>query len=143
MKRWIALMLALTALALMGMASAETFDLDALTDDEIVALMMRVQEELVERRIEGTAKLSGGSYIAGRDFPAGSYIFTCLATGSDWGNVTIYSQQGEGSQRFWEVVSAPDEGEDPESFFITLNEDDELKSSVPFSLTIYAGIRFE
>ena len=46
-------------------------------------------------------------------------------------------------QVFWEVVGAPDEGEAPESFFITLNEGDRLESAVPFSLTIYAGVRFE
>ena len=43
---------------------------------------------------------------------------------------------------FWEIVSAPEDGEEPESFFITLNPDDQLESGVPFSLTIYAGVEF-
>lgn len=43
----------------------------------------------------------------------------------------------------WKVVSAPEEGEEAESFFITLNEGDQLKSDVPFSLTIFAGITFK
>ena len=143
MKKWIMLLLALLIAACTTIASAEEIDLTGLSDDEIVALMDRVQEEIVARHIEGTATLAGGTYIAGKDIPAGSYVYTCLATGDDWGNVTIYSEKGEGKQLFWEVVSAPEEGEEAESFFITLNPDDQLKSGVPFSLTIYAGISFK
>lgn len=143
MKKWIALLVALIIAACTTMAFAEEIDLAGLSDDEIVALMGRVQEEIVARHIEGTATLAGGTYIAGKDIPAGSYVFTCLATGDDWGNVTIYSEKGEGKQLFWEVVSAPEDGEEPESFFITLNPDDQLKSGVPFSLTIYAGVSFK
>lgn len=114
----------------------------SLSDDALVALMARVQEEIVARHIEGTANLAGGTYIVGKDIPAGPYIYTCLASGEDWGNVTIYSEKGEGDQQFWEVVTAPEDGEEPESFFITLSPDDQLKSGVPFSLTIYAGVMF-
>ncbi len=142
MKKLFALMLALVIAFGSGVAAAEGIDLDALSDDELLALMRRVEEEIVGRRLEGTATLSSGSYITGRDIPAGTYIFTSLAKGDDWGNVTIYSKKGEGKQLFWEIVSAPEEGEEPESFFITLNEDDRLKSDVPFSLTVFAGVRF-
>ncbi len=143
MKKLIVLLVALVLMACTSTTLAEGIDLAGMNDDEIVALMSRVQEEIVTRHIEGTATLAGGTYIAGRDIPAGSYVFTCLATGDDWGNVTIYSEKGEGKQLFWEVVSAPNEGAEPESFFITLNNDDQLKSGVPFSLTIYAGISFK
>lgn len=143
MKKLVVLLVALVLMAYTGTTLAEGIDLAGMSDDEIVALMSRVQEEIVARHIEGTATLAGGTYIAGKDIPTGSYVFTCLATGEDWGNVTIYSEKGEGKQLFWEVVSAPDEGAEPESFFITLNEDDQLKSGVPFSLTIYAGVSFK
>ena len=139
MKKLIVLLIALMLMAYTGTTLAEGIDLAGMSDDEIVALMDRVQEEIVARHIEGTATLAGGTYIAGKDIPAGAYIFTCQAPGDDWGNVTIYSEKGEGDQLFWEVVSAPEDGDEPESFFITLNEDDQLKSGVPFSLTIYAG----
>ena len=142
-KQWIALVMALALTICAGTALAEDIDLGALSDGEIMALRDRIQEEIVARHIEATATLSGGAYIAGRDLPAGSYVFTCLATGDDWGNVTIYSKKGEGRQLFWEVVSAPEEGQPPESFFITLNEDDQLKSGVPFSLTVYTGVVFK
>ena len=143
MKRMIAMFVALAILACAGAALAEGIDLAGLTDDEIVALWQRVQDELVARRIEGTATLMGGTYIAGRDVPAGAYVYTCLATGDDWGNVTVYSDRGEGDLLFWEVVSAPEDGQAPESFFVSLNEGDQLKSGVPFSLTIYAGASFK
>lgn len=136
-------MLVLVLLACSGLSLAEGIDLSTLSDDEIVELLGKVQEEMVARHIEGTAELGGGKYIAGRDIPVGSYTYTCMATGDDWGNVTIYSDQGEGDQLFWEVVSAPEDGEEPESYFITLNEGDELDSSVPFSLTIFAGLKFK
>ena len=143
MKKMIALLAALALMVCAGAALAEGMDLAGLSDEEIVALLERVQAEIVARHIEGTATLAGGTYIAGRDIPAGSYIYTCLASGDDWGNVTIYSEKGDGDQLFWEVVAAPEDGEEPESFFITLDRDDALKSSVPFSLTIYAGASFK
>ena len=143
MRKVMALLFALVIMACSSFSMAEGIDISTLSDDELVALMARVQEEIVARHIEGTANLAGGTYIVGKDIQAGSYIYTCLASGEDWGNVTIYSKKGEGDQLFWEVVSAPEDGDEPESFFITLNPDDQLKSGVPFSLTIYAGVMFK
>jgi hypothetical protein len=143
MKKVMAVLFALVIMACSSFSIAEGIDISTLSDDELVALMARVQEEIVARHIEGTANLAGGTYIVGKDVPAGSYIYTCLASVEDWGNVTIYSDKGEGDQLFWEVVAAPEDGEEPESFFITLNPDDQLKSGVPFSLTIYAGVMFK
>ena len=143
MRKVMAVVFALVIMTCSSFSMAEGIDISTLSDDELVALMARVQEEIVARHIEGTANLAGGTYIVGKDIPAGSYIYTCLASGEDWGNVTIYSEKGEGDQLFWEVVSAPEDGDEPESFFITLNPDDQLKSGVPFSLTIYAGVMFK
>ena len=143
MRKVMAVVFALVIMTCSSFSMAEGIDISTLSDDELVALMARVQEEIVARHIEGTANLAGGTYIVGKDIPAGSYIYTCLASGEDWGNVTIYSEKGEGDQQFWEVVAAPEDGDEPESFFITLNPDDQLKSGVPFSLTIYAGVMFK
>lgn len=124
-------------------ALAESFNLASMTDTEIISLLEQVNQAIVTRGIQKTAKLAKGAYIAGKDIPAGSYVFTCLATGDDWGNVTVYSEGGAGKQLLWNVVSAPEEGQEPETIFITLNEGDQLKSGVAFSLTINVGVLFK
>ena len=140
----IILCLALLALTLLsGPASAEEPDLSRMSDDEIVSLMNRVTDEMARRGIPKTAKLPQGAYIAGTDLPRGRYVYTCLAKGDDWGSVTVYADKGAGSQLLWDVVTAPKEGEDPETIYITLNEGDQLKSGVPFSLTIMPGVLFQ
>lgn len=133
----------LVCLLLVSAALADAPDISGLSNDEIVELLGKVNEELVSRGINKTAKLPQGAYIGGKDLPAGKYIFTCLATGDDWGNVTVYSEGGKGKQLLWEVMAAPEKGVDPETCFITLNNGDQLKSGVPFSLTIMSGAIFQ
>ena len=133
----------LLMLAVSAAAFAEDISLSALSDEEVVSLYARVNEELVTRNIRKTAAVPKGTYIAGKDLPCGSYIYTCLAEGDDWGNLTIYSDEGAGKLLQWEVLSAPKENEEPETIFIKLNEGDQLKSDVPFSLTISTGIFFQ
>ncbi len=124
-------------------AFAEGFDLSKYSNDEILELLDQINNEVVKRGLTKTATLAKGTYIAGRDIPVGSYVYTCLATGSDWGNVTIYSDRGNGKQLMWEVVSAPEKDEERETIFITLNDGDQLKSGVSFSLTVGSGIIFK
>ena len=133
----------LACLLLIPAALADVPDISALTNDEIVELLEKVNAEIVSRGITKTAKLPQGTYIGGQDIPAGKYIFTCMAVGDDWGNVTVYTEGGQGKQVLWEVMSAPKEGEEPETCFITLNEGDQLRSGVPFSLTIMGGALFQ
>lgn len=137
------LCLLLISLLLVPFACAETVDLSRMSDAEVVELLNQVNAEIVSRGISKTAKLPQGAYIAGKDLPAGKYILTVMATGNDWGNVTVYSDGGKGRLLLWEVVTAPEAGEDPETIFVTLSEGDELKSGVPFSLTIMAGAVFQ
>ena len=131
------------ALLLVPVAIADTVDLSSMTDSEIVALLDQVNQEIANRGINKTAKLPQGSYIGGRDLPAGRYILTILAKGDDWGNLTVKSEEGSGKLILWDVVSAPENGEEPETIFITLNKGDELKCDVPFSLTIMSGAVFQ
>lgn len=140
----VALTFLLLLLTVFSVAHADTEEMDVsrLTDEELVSLMRLVNDELVKRGIEKTAVLSKGTYIVGIDIPAGKYLYTCLAIGDDWGNVTVRTEGGEGKQILWEVVSAPNEGEEPDTVFMTLSEGDQLKSQVPFSLTIQAAIKF-
>ncbi len=135
--------LVLVCLLLVPCAFAESINLSSLSDAEIVDLLKKVNAELVSRGINKTAKLPQGAYIAGKDIPAGKYIFTVMAVGDDWGNVTVYSEGGKGKQLLWEVVAAPENGQDSETIFITLNDGDQLKSGVPFSLTIMSAAIFQ
>lgn len=133
----------LVLLLLIPAALADVPDISALSDDEILALLDQVNQEVVTRGLNKTAKLPQGSYIGGKDLPVGRYIFTCMATGDDWGNITVYTDGGQGKQVLWEIMSAPKDGQEPETCFITLNEGDELKSGIPFSLTIMSGAIFK
>lgn len=133
----------LVLLLLTPTALADLPDLSQLTNDEVAELLTLVNAEVVKRGIIKTAKLPQGAYIGGKDIPAGRYIFTSLATGDDWGNVTVYSEGGKGDLLIWEVVSAPKNGAAQDTIFISLNDGDELKSGVPFSLTIMGGAVFE
>ena len=145
MKKWLELVLVIALLLVAcspALAATETIDLTQLSDDELIELLDQVNNDIVKRGIEKTATLSKGTYIVGVDIPVGKYLYTCLAQGNDWGNVTVYSERGAGKQLLWEVVSAPEEGQEPQTVFMTLNEGDQLKSGVPFSLTIQVGVKF-
>ena len=106
-RRFISCLLA--CFLLISVSFADTIDLSSFSNDEIVALLAKVNDEVVSRGINKTAKLPQGAYIAGKDLPAGRYIFTCLAKDDDWGNLTVKSDQGSGKLILWEVVTASDE----------------------------------
>ncbi len=145
MKRFVSILIAAMIFAVNVNVWAAEIDLSVYDDAALVELLQQVQQEMADRNIEKTADLSGGDYIAGRDIPVGTYVWTCRATGDDWGNITVYSMDTNGNkdkQKFWQVAGAPGEGEEPDSFMITLEEGDELSSGIPFSLTIYAGAKF-
>lgn len=146
MKKSMVLILTTVMIAVISsFAWADTIDLSGYDDTALVELLRQVQQEIVDRNIEKTAELPSGKYIGGRDIPAGTFIWTCMAQGEDWGNVTVYSLEDDGSygdQKFWDVAGAPEEGEEVDSFIITVDEGDELESQIPFSLTIYAGPKF-
>ena len=135
-------LLALMLMLSTATCNAEGINLSKMSDEEIVALLQEVTNEMVRRGIEKTAKLAQGTYIAGIDFPCGKYMYTCLAKDDDWGNVTVYSDHGNGQRILWEVVTAAEEGEEPDTIFLNLNEGDQLKSGVPFSLTIMTSVKF-
>ena len=135
------LCLLLVSLLIIPVALADKVDLSSMTDDEIVELLAQVNQALVDRRINKTAKMAPGTYTGGKDIPVGKYIFTCTATGNDWGNMFVYNDQGK--QVEWQVVAAPEQGEDPQTSYITLEKNYTLKCSTPFTLTIMAGAVFE
>ena len=134
--------LLLVSLFIIPAALADKVDLSSMSDDEIVNLLSQVNQEVVSRGINKTAKLPQGGYIAGKDLPAGRYIYTSLAKGDDWGNLTVKSDEGNGQLILWEVITSSDKGE-AETVFVTLEKGDKIESGVPFSLTIMSGAIFE
>lgn len=138
-----ALMMALLIIGTAKAYEAAGISLSGMTDDEVVALLGQVNAEIASRHIEKTATLPSGAYIVGEDIPAGRYIYTCLAQGNDWGNVTVKENRGSGRQLTWTIVCAPEGDAEPETLFFTLNDGEELKSDVPFSLTVSAGVVFK
>ena len=70
MKRGIALILVLAMLLGFG-ATAEEIELAHLSDEQVVALMRRVQEEIATRRIEKTATLASARISPERTFRSG------------------------------------------------------------------------
>ena len=133
----------LVCLLLISVSSAATVDFSSLSDQDLLDLLTQVNQEVVNRGLNKTAKLPQGGYIAGKDLPTGRYIFTSMAKEDDWGNLTVKADEGKGQLILWEVIAAAKKGEDPEAVFITLNKGDKLESGVPFSLTIMSGALFQ
>ena len=86
MKKTLVLFLIVCLLAVpVAFASAEdAADLSSLNDEQLVALLAEVQSEIVARHIEKTASLTAGTYIGGRDIPAGSYVLATAGTKDDY-----------------------------------------------------------
>ena len=93
MKRFIAILLSALLLSSCGLAAAASIDLAAMSDDEIIALSQRMQEEFVNRKIEKTATLPDGSYTIGKDIPAGTYILKGIHEGTWWTSIYLYTAQ--------------------------------------------------
>ena len=70
-------------------------------------------------------------------------IFLALLPAAVGETVDLSAEGGKGQQILWNVVAAPEEGEEPDTLFITLNEGDQLKLGVPFTLTIMSGATFQ
>lgn len=68
MRKVMAVVFALVIMTCSSFSMAEGIDISTLSDDELVALMARVQEEIVARHIEGTANLAGARTSLGRIF---------------------------------------------------------------------------
>ena len=86
---------------------ANALDLSAFTDEEILELLAQVQDEMVARGLHGkTANVPKGTYIAGIDLPAGSYVYTSdgesaldgssedLTLAFEFGQLTVQNEQG-------------------------------------------------
>ncbi|HIV31688.1 MAG TPA: hypothetical protein IAB20_12375 [Candidatus Pullichristensenella excrementipullorum] len=121
---------------------AEAPDFSALSDDELIAQLAALQSEIVARDIEKTATLTAGTYIGGRDIPAGDYILASAGEEGDAGIVSLRSvddPEDEYPSKLYEFNFAS-EGY---TVYITVEEGDELVVPYPYTLTVSAGVKFE
>lgn len=145
MKKLLALILTICLLAVSGtVAFAEkTTDLSAYNDSELLTLLAKVQSEIVARRIEKTANLIAGTYIGGRDIPAGTYILAAAGNEDEYGIVSLRSVNDPKSKKVPSKLYESKVGNEAYSVFITIEEGDTLILPFPFTLTISGGVFFK
>ena len=144
MKKTLVLFLIVCLLAVpVAFASAEdAADLSSLNDEQLVALLAEVQSEIVARHIEKTASLTAGTYIGGRDIPAGSYVLATAGTKDDYGIVSLRSVNDPAEEYPSKLYEYKD-GDDIYSVFVTIDEGDTLILPFPYTLTISSGVKFK
>ena len=144
MKKTLVLFLIVCLLAVpVAFASAEdAADLSSLNDEQLVALLAKVQSEIVARHIEKTASLTAGTYIGGRDIPAGSYVLATAGTKDDYGIVSLRSVNDPAEEYPSKLYEYKD-GDDIYSVFVTIDEGDTLILPFPYTLTISSGVKFK
>ena len=115
-------------------------DLSALADDEVILLLDQVQQEVADRHLERTAELMIGNYFGGRDIPVGDYVITKTADASGivWLRAST-DDDNDWPSKLYEFLDDDETG----SFFVTIEEGDELYTPYPISLTISSGIQFK
>lgn len=144
MKKTLVLFLIVCLLAVpVAFASAEdAADLSSLNDEQLVALLTEVQSEIVARHIEKTASLTAGTYIGGRDIPAGSYVLATAGTKDDYGIVSLRSVN-DPAEGYPSKLYEYKDGDDIYSVFVTIDEGDTLILPFPYTLTISGGLKFK
>lgn len=112
-------------------------DLSTYTDDEIVALLYLVNQEVTDRKIEKSAKLPEGEYLIGRDIPAGNYYYSHTRT--DGWSAYIKVWRSTKAEDPMLSTSVRKDGE----YFITLEDGNIFSSDEEFILKIAAGPLFQ
>ena len=125
-------------------AQAETLDLSSYSDTALVELLLNVQQEIADRRIEKSANLPAGSYIVGKDLPVGVYDISVIYNGSMWMDIYVYADGGDGDKKQeFTVFADGNYGDGTGAFHVDLAEGGLLKCSAPITLTISVGVMFE
>lgn len=111
------------------------------SDAELVSLLDEVQQEIADRHIERTATVAAGTYIGGKDIPAGDYLLKKEASDSS-GVVWVQAKDDPEDQYPSKLYKYLDKNETA-TFYITVEEGDTLYTPYPVTLTISAGVMFE
>ncbi len=134
----------LLIMTFLGIGCAEEnaiIDFSVYDDDELLALLTSVQNEVVNRRIEKTAHLTAGTYVGGRDIPVGSYILTAEGTEDDGGIISLRSvndPENDWPSKLYEFI----DGDKTYSVFVTIEEGDTLILPFPYAIKISVGVMF-
>ena len=143
-KRILALLLA-SVLAVAGCAAvyAEGVDLSTYSDEELLALLGAVQQEVAARRIERTATLPAGIYIGGRDLPVGGYVLVSVSSENrKIGDLLLRKSPDESGEKE-EILDEHIYQDEEHSFYVYLEEGYELVLPFPFEATMVNQIMFK
>ena len=135
--------LLLVCILLIPGALAEIPDISGLTDDEIVELLGKVNEELVGRGIVKSAELPAGKYIGGKDLPAGSYIITCKTDDNHHGIVWVSAAADDLNNEYPSILYEHVSFSSEEQFRVTIEEGGILKLPFTATVTISSGLLFK
>ena len=124
----------LVFLLMIPAAIADVPDISALTDDEIVELLDKVNEELVQRGIAKSAELPAGKYTGGKDLPAGAYIVTCKTDDNHHGIIWVSAASDDLDSNYPSILYEHVSFNCEEKFRVTLEEGGIL--NLPFAATV-------
>ena len=127
-----------------GLAAENITDFSALDDSALVELLNLVQQEIATRRIEKPATLMAGTYIVGKDIPAGYYRLHGRYESSYWSNVSVKDQNG-GEKFSGRVLSASNSSDILKVdgwLLVGLSEGDILECDEAIMISVFTGVQF-
>ena len=136
-------LLLLVCLLLIPVAVADTEDLSSLSDDEIIELLEKVNEEIVSRGIAKSAELPVGKYIGGKDLPVGSYIITCKTDEKHHGIVWVSAAADDLNNQYPSILYEHVSFSSEEKFRVTIEDGGILNLPFAATVTISAGMLFK
>ena len=143
MKRTMLVLVACLLVVMQVVSVAETIDFSAYSDDELIQLLHSVQQEIASRNIEKTAELRAGTYVVGRDLPAGSYIAFMDNRSVMYQDIVVTSAEGKRKYSFTVYQEGFAKSDGTGEFSLRLEEGDTLRCTYLITLRIDAGVLFK
>ena len=124
-------------------ALADVPDISGLTDDEVLELLGKVNEELVGRGIAKSAELPAGKYTGGKDLPVGSYIISCNTDERHHGIVWVSAADDDLNNQYPSILYEHVSFNTEEKFRVTIEEGGIMNLPFAATVTISAGLLFK
>ena len=123
-----------------GLSESESiFTISSLSDEELIELYSQINEEIVNRKIEKTAKLLAGTYEIGKDIPAGDYMIVVDNTEQSYASFLVIRDP-----RVYKYDHNGVPAGQKAQFYLTFTDGEIVEVYAPFELTIKGrGITFE